>query len=220
MTKIKAVIFDCDGLLIDTETPWYLALKEIYESYQLDLPLEVYAQCIGSNFDGYDPYFSLKKQAQELVNIDETKNKARTIHKRLMKEQQLRPGVVEYLQDAKRLGLKVALASSSNREWIEEQLKAFQILSFFDSIHTGDTVERVKPFPDLYEAALRSLHVKKEEAVVFEDSLNGLKAANNAGIPCVVIPNEVTAHLPFKTHTHKLASMGDMPLESLLQKLS
>ncbi|MBU9714244.1 HAD family hydrolase [Evansella tamaricis] len=217
---IKAVIFDCDGLLIDTETPWFLANRELYQEHGVDLPLELYAQCIGNpTFEDFDPYVNLKNQLNGSMEIDEMKAKARLIHKRIMKNQDLRPGVREYLESAKKRGYKIGLASSSDRTWIDEQLTKFNILHYFDSIHTGDTVEKVKPYPDLYLSALKNLEVKPHEAVAFEDSLNGLKAAKAAEIYCVVVPNEATSHLKFTNYDLKLESMQEFTLEQVVKKV-
>ncbi len=219
--KTKAVIFDCDGLLIDTETPWYYANKELYKQYNLDLPIELYAKCIGNpNFDDFHPYEYLKSKAEVEVNIDEVRREARRIHQKIMMQQNLRPGVIDYLQFAKNIGLKIGLASSSNREWVEEHLQKFNILQYFDTIQTGEMVERVKPFPDLYEAAIKQLGIQRDEVVAFEDSVNGLKAAKAAGIRCVVVPNEATSYLSFESYDFMLKSMKEMDLSEVLQKVS
>jgi putative hydrolase of the HAD superfamily len=112
---IKAVIFDCDGLLLDTETPWYIAFREIYQEYQVELPLEMYAQCIGnSDFVQFNPYDYLEECCKRKVDRSAIDNRVQEIHTRIMKDQTLLPGVENYLKRAKELGLKIGLASSSS----------------------------------------------------------------------------------------------------------
>lgn len=220
-TMIKAIIFDCDGLLIDTETPWYIAFREIYEEHQVDLPLEMYAQCIGnSDFLQFNPYDYLEKCCKRKVDRNVIDRRVQEIHTRIMKDQTLLPGVENYLKRAQELGLKIGLASSSRRAWVEEHIKAHQIHHFFNTIHTKDEVECVKPHPELYLQAIQALGVEKHEVIAFEDSLNGLKAAKEAGIQCVIVPNEVTSCLPFENYDLRLSSMAELELEKVLETIS
>ncbi|WP_096202903.1 HAD family hydrolase [Bacillus sp. FJAT-45350] len=217
---IKAVIFDCDGLLIDTETPWYWANKELYQQYDIDLPLELYAKCIGNpTFEDFHPYEYLKEKGQLKIETKELQKKAGAIHKRIMSTQELRQGVIDYLEEAKKLGVKIGLASSSNEAWVLNLLNRFDILGYFDTICTGDMVERAKPYPDLYEAALKNLQVNKHEAIAFEDSVNGLLAAKAAGLSCVIVPNEATSVLTFENHDFQIESMSDMSLKEIFNEI-
>jgi putative hydrolase of the HAD superfamily len=217
---IKALIFDCDGLLIDTETPWYIAFREVYREHQVDIPLEMYAQCIGnSDFAQFNPYDYLEECIKRKVDRKVIDKRVQEIHTSIMKDQKLLPGVENYLKRAKELGLKIGLASSSRRAWVEEHTKAHHIYHFFDTIHTKDEVEHVKPHPELYLQSIQALGIEKHEVIAFEDSLNGLKAAKEAGIKCVIVPNEVTACLPFDNYDVKLSSMLDLELDEVLKKV-
>lgn len=216
---IRAIVFDCDGLIVDTETPGYEAFREVYKQYGVDLPLDVYVQCVGSSFDRFDPFNYLEACIQKPIDRERVEQLVRQTFLKFVSRQTLLPGVKSYLQSAKQMGLKIGLASSSNREWVEEYLNRFDITRYFDSIHTADDVKRVKPDPELYIQAIDSLGVSGEEAVAFEDSINGLKAAKGAGMHCVIVPNPVTAHLPFEQYDLKLNSMADMPLNEVIQTL-
>jgi putative hydrolase of the HAD superfamily len=216
---IKAIIFDFDGLILDTETPWFYAYKEMFEELGAQLPLDVWAKVIGTNFDHFHPLDYLEQQIKQKVDRVQFERQAEERHAALVQTMMVRPGVEQYLQAAQRLGLRVGLASSSSRAWVETYLIKYNLLRYFEVIRTKDDVVRVKPDPELYLQALEHLDVKNSEAVVFEDSLNGLRAAKAAGIYCVVVPNTVTSQLPFAMHDLRLNSMEDMTLEDILDKV-
>ncbi|WP_418888882.1 HAD-IA family hydrolase [Paenibacillus apiarius] len=215
---IQALVFDFDGLIIDTETPWYYAFQQVYQRYGFELPLSVYAQCIGTTFHDFNPYANLAEQAG--VDVEVITRECKTAHAALMERIELRAGVRDYLKEAKRLNLKVGIASSSEYAWIEPLLKKHDIYHYFDTVQTADVVAKVKPDPELYVKALAALEVEGKQAISFEDSLNGFTAAKAAGLNCVVVPNEVTRHLPFTEHDLMLTSMSDMPLAEVITKLS
>ncbi|WP_017729355.1 HAD family hydrolase [Halalkalibacterium ligniniphilum] len=216
---MKGIIFDFDGLILDTETPWYDAYKHVYKAHGHELPLPIYAKTIGTTLDAFHPFRYLEEISGRKLNDHELTKQITQHHASSMEKMDLRPGVRKYLQDAKSEGLKVGLASSSERKWIDRWLSKYQLHSFFDTIWTSDEVMNVKPDPELYEKAQHALGLNKEDVVVFEDSLNGLIAAKRAGLTCVIVPNPVTAHLPFEEHDYQLSSMEEIPLINLLQKL-
>lgn len=216
---IKAVVFDFDGLTLDTETPWYESLHQVYSKYGVEFPEERFFQAVGTYDTDFNPYKFLSNTLQGTPDSESLKEEVHTIFHRIMKGQRLRDGILDYLNSAKELGLKIGLASSSQRSWVESYLRTYGIYEYYDCIHTSDDVTRVKPDPELYSLALRSLGVEGHEAIAFEDSLNGLHAAKAAGLYGVVVPNAVTHHLPFTTHDWRLASMADTPLSELIQRI-
>jgi len=214
---IKAVIFDFDGLIVDTESVWFDVFQEILQEYGVDLPLETFSQCVGSTDDAL--FEHMEARATKRFDREEIDQQAEERYKDFVSGLVLRDGVLDYLQEARRLGLRIGLASSSRREWVESYLKRFGIIDHFEVIRTQDDVDHIKPDPELYVQALEALAVQSDEAVVFEDSGNGLLAARRAGIPCVVVPNTVTRHLSFEGYAMKLSSMAEMSLEEVLRRL-
>jgi putative hydrolase of the HAD superfamily len=212
---IKAIIFDFDGLIIDTETPWFEAYKETLGYYNVDLPLEHYVKSVGS--DNTVLYEFFKQQLGESCNIEEIDAKAESIYKEKMKTPQAREGVKDYLQEANDLGYKIAIASSSTREWVTHYLDELGVLNYFNTIITQDDVEKVKPAPDLYLKAVDALNISSNEALAFEDSLNGLQAALAAGLKCVIVPNPVTKSLPFENYDLRLQSMAEKSLSDVIK---
>lgn len=208
---IKAVIFDFDGLILDTETAWYESYKEIlFKDYQFELPLDVFVACVGSDDTTLINY--LKKELAGNFDYDSFLDAASTLHREKMKVAEAREGVGQYLEDARKYGLKIALATSSKRSWATTHLTNLNLISYFDHIISKDDVEQIKPAPDLFLKALEVLDVDSKEALVFEDSLNGLIAAQKAKLKTIIIPNPVTEGLPFENYHLKLKSMKEKPL--------
>jgi beta-phosphoglucomutase-like phosphatase (HAD superfamily) len=133
-----------------------------------------------------------------------------------MAEQSLLPGVAEYIAGAKRRNLKLGVASSSSQRWVAGYLHQHGLADCFDCVKCSDDVEVVKPDPALYLAALAALEVLPHEAVAFEDSLNGMRAAKGAGLYCVVVPNKLMTERPFDMADLRLDSLATMPLEEVL----
>lgn len=218
MKLIKGVIFDFDGLIVDTETTWYEAFKEVfYESHHINIDLLGYSQCIGTGNDVLYNYF--RELAGESVNCKMLEEHAAIRYETMMKAPILREGVKDYLDEAKQNNLKIALASSSSKSWVHKYLTQLNIMEYFEVINTQDDVSNIKPDPELYLKTLKDLGLSREETIVFEDSLNGLSAAKQAGIRCVIVPNNVTKHLKFENFDERINSMGEISLSELLKRI-
>ena len=219
---IKALIFDFDGLILDTETPEYLAWQNIYHEHGFELPHEEWGKIIGgsglSNFDAAE-HLSLLSQGR----LDSVSLRAR--HRlecdSAIARASILPGVLETIHEAKRLGLKLAIASSSPHSWVDGHAKRLGIFDHFDAVVCADDVGvgRTKPNPDLFLSALNQLQVGKDAAIIFEDSPNGVTAANRAGIFVVAVPNAVTSLLAIEGANLILSSLSDFPLIELLHQV-
>lgn len=216
---IRAIVFDFDGLILDTEISAYQTWQEIYAEYGCELPFEIWATCIGGSPELFDPCAYLEEQTGRPIQREEVRQRRRQRHLELITAQSPLPGVETYLQDARRLGLYIGLASSSPHSWVDAHLERLGILDYFDSIQCFDDVTHTKPDPELYLAVLNALHVRGDEAIALEDSPNGVRAAQRAGIFCVAVPNPVTKRLPLEHADMRLSSLAEMPLEELLLKV-
>jgi HAD superfamily hydrolase (TIGR01509 family) len=212
---IHALIFDFDGLILDTEIPAFKSWQEIFAEHGRTLRLEDWSVALGGSRAEFDTIGHLEEQLGRALDRDHVLRRRLRRKLELVAEQTVLPGVLEYLDDARRFELKLAVASSSPRSWVADHLERLGILERFDCVITSDDVERVKPNPDLFLAAAAALNVAPVEAIVFEDSPNGIAAARAAGIFCVAIPNALTAQLPIEADL-RLASMAAMPLSTLL----
>ena len=191
---LRALIFDFDGLIVDTESSSLSTVREAYRRHGQDLASEQWRQCVGSTVDPYD---HLQRLVGPDVDLTTLREEMDARHRAEVAQLGARPGVVELVAAAVTAGLRLAVASSSSRRWVEGHLERIGALQAFHAIRCRDDVRQTKPAPDVYLAGLDGLGVKASEAVAFEDSPNGVQAARRAGIHTVAVPNGVTRGWPF-----------------------
>ena len=216
---IKAIVFDFDGLILDTETPEFHSFQAMYRDYGVDLSIDVWGQCVGTDGSMFEPYHYLEQSLGRPIDRDAARRIRKERYAERMREEQPRPGVTDYLRHASRLDLKVGLASSSTRQWVTGYLQQYELLHEFNCIRTKDDVPKVKPDPALYLQVLEGLGVRPEEAIAFEDSPNGALAAKRAGMYCVIVPNSITRLLTFGDYDMCLDSMSEMPLDEVISRI-
>ncbi|MGH2491271.1 MAG: HAD family hydrolase [Candidatus Limnocylindria bacterium] len=216
---IRALVFDFDGLILETETPSYQSWAEIYREHGHELPMDRWHGFIGSD-TGFDPAGHLAALVGEGFDHEATQARRDARKTELIAALDVMVGVREYIADARRLGLRLAVASSSSRAWVLGHVERLGIGAEWDAVRTRDDVARTKPAPDLYIAAVEALDVDPHEAVAFEDSTNGIAAAKAAGLLCVAVPNALTAGMDLTQADVRLASLAETPLERLLAVLS
>ena len=213
MKKIKALLFDFDGLVIDTELSIYQSWQQLYQEYNCQVPFDQWVTTIGAAEHEFvfDPLSELERQlGKKFEHPQLILDRRREIEMNLVEKLEMLPGVKDYLDDAKALGLKIGLASSSVRRWIVDNLTRLQIMDYFDCVFTADDVVHSKPDPALYLETMACLGVKSGEGIAFEDSPNGVLAANQAGLFTVVIPSVLTRSLPLQTADLRLDSLKDL----------
>lgn len=214
---IRALVFDFDGLILETETPIFVAWQELFRRHNCELTTEQWLHNIGTADEPFDPIAEMQRQAGRPLEL------AAELQWRTGREAELialeppLPGVVDYLQDAQRLGLRVGLASSSSCGWVTGHLERLGLRPYFQAILGRDDVSHTKPDPELYRVAAARLGVAPSEALAFEDSLHGIRSAQAAGMRCVAVPNPLTRFLSLEEADLQLASLADLPLEALLQ---
>ncbi len=216
---IRALVFDFDGLILETETPAYESWAEIFREHGHELPLDRWHDYIGSD-TGFDPAGHLAALVGEGFDRDATQKRRDARKNELVEALEVMVGVHDYIADARRLGLHLAVASSSSRAWVLGHLQRLGIEAHWDVVRCREDVVRTKPAPDLYLAAVDALGVAPREAVAFEDSANGVAAAKDAGLLCVAVPNALTAGMDLSRADLRLATLAETPLERLLAVLS
>lgn len=216
MTRVTSLIFDFDGLIVDTEGPIFEAWQRIYRERGHELPREQWLTIIGTASANFDPVVDLGKKLGQTLDEAEYKTLERLYYREATASQRLLPGVDAYLQEAHRLGLKTAIASSSSRDWVLEHLERLNIRGHFDEIVCRDEVTVTKPDPTLYQVALRKLEAAPPQAIALEDSSNGIRAAKAAGIYCVAVPNAMTAEMDLSLADFQLIALDHLPLQRLL----
>ena len=217
---IRAVVFDFDGLMVDTEASSFESWREIYAQHGAELSLDVWVDCIGRP----GGYFDACTHLEKLTVLPVDRQKLRDEQKRRFNEmnllQPLRPGVHDYLREAQRLGLSVGLASSATRNRVLAHLEHLRVLEYFSATKCLEDTRKHKPDPEPFLAAAEALSVSPGEAVAFEDSPHGIASAKAAGLVCVAVPNPITRALNLEEADILLESMASMTLEELLLRLT
>lgn len=220
--RVRAFLFDFDGLLLDTELASRAGWERLYREHGHELPTDLWATLVGTTHSPWDPMTHLEELVGEPLER-EALNERRYAHEiALIEAEELRPGIAEYIAAAQSHGLKRAIVSSSTRDWVDMHLERLEKAVGWDAICTADRdPARAKPSPTLYLEALEALGVTADEAVAFEDSPNGVLAAKAAGIFCVAVPNEVTRDLGLEEAGADLVldSLADLPPETLFAQL-
>jgi HAD superfamily hydrolase (TIGR01509 family) len=218
---IKALIFDFDGTLLDTETPEFHVWEQIYREHGTALALADWLEGVGTWY-AFDPYVDLEQKLGRPIDRDAVKARVKDMHEAQLEEIDLREGAHHLMHLAMQRGLKLAVASSSTRKWVTGHLARYDLMPHFDSIKCKDDVPagRSKPHPDLYLEVLRELGIAANEAIAFEDSLNGLRAAKSAGIFVVAVANTITKNLPLEEADLLVHSFEDVSLDDLMARLT
>ena len=216
---IKALLFDFDGLIMDTETPEVDVWKEVYAEHGQEFPLQIWlSEVVGSTEDNFDAGSHLAGLTGQTLDLPALRTRVRDHRLKTLSTLSALPGVTDYLVTARRLGLRLAVASSSPHEWVEKYLGQLGLLKAFDVLICREDAQFVKPHPALFLKALEVLDLKPGEALVFEDSPNGVLAARRAGIRVVAIPNPITKHAVSEGPNLVLNSLAELPLKDLLKR--
>jgi HAD superfamily hydrolase (TIGR01509 family) len=220
---VRALLFDFDGLILDTELASRAGWELLYRDHGLELPPDLWATVVGTTHAPFDPMAHLEELVGEPLDREALNERRYTHEIALIEAEELRPGITEYFTVARERGLKRAIVSSSPRSWVDMHLERLEEAVGWDAICTADRdPARAKPAPTLYLEALDLLGVTAAEAVAFEDSPNGVLAAKAAGIFCVAVPNEVTRDLGLEEAGADLVldSLAGLPPETLFARLS
>lgn len=213
--RIDSLVFDFDGLLVDTETASLRAWQDLWRWHGLELDPATFFAPHGGDMTAHR-YAALAEAVGPDYDHAASHAQRMAIRKELHEALELAEGIAIWLDEARDLGLRLAVASSSPRFWIEEHLSRVGYLDRFELLACGDEVDAPKPAPDVYALALRKLAVPADRAIAFEDTTHGVAAAQGAGLRCVAIPHPHADPASFATADVLLTSAADRPLESVL----
>jgi len=205
---IRALVFDFDGLILDTEVPVFTAWAETYERHGQRLSAEFWTSIIGYGADRFDPMADLERRVGRTIDRDAVQVVRRQRQMELTLALEILPGVREWRQEAAERGVRLGVASSSVRSWVTGHLDRLG-LDGWDCVRCGDDVERTKPAPDVYMAVVNCMGVAPDEAVAVEDSGVGVEAAKVAGLFCVAVPSSLTAGHDFSRADVVLGSLAE-----------
>ncbi|MEI6177983.1 MAG: HAD family phosphatase [Verrucomicrobiota bacterium] len=209
----SAVLFDFDGVLVDTEWAIYQSWKRVFEAHGQHLSLEIYTRCIGSNFATWSP----KTHLEDLTGLafdwhDLDARRQVEILKELTHERPMH-GAVSFLETLNAAGIPAAVVSSSSHHWVDGWLEKLGLTHHFQAIVCRGDAPLIKPAPDLFLEAAKRLDLPPDACLVIEDSLNGLKAAIAAGMAVWVVPNRVTECLDFSPAARVFRSLAECAAE-------
>ena len=217
---VAAVVFDFDGLILETEEPIYIALRELWADHGHELTVEMWARSIGTNSaDAFDAVAELNVLAGTDYTEDALMPRLRPRIDALVEAGDVLPGVLEWVTEAEDLGLGIGIASSSSRRWVVGHLERLGHGPRFPVVSCFDDVQAYKPAPDAYLEACRRLGVDPVDALAVEDSYNGVLAAKAAGMTCVAVPNAMTRHLDFSGADLVVDSLATMSLSEVIARL-
>ena len=214
---MKALVFDFDGLILDTEAPVFHSWRETFEAEGATLTLEEWSDTIG-RANSADPAEILAERTGR--PLDAARRAARKARRdELLAAEAVLPGVHDWLEDARRLCLPIGVASSSEVDWVAGHLERLGLLDRFACLTCFDGTRPGKPAPDLYLAACEALGVAPEDALAVEDSGNGVTAAKAAGLRCVAVPHDLTRDHDLSGADLLVPSLADLPLEEAMARL-
>lgn len=208
IAESQAVLFDFDGVILDTEWPIYQTWRDLFQREGHPLPPEVYVQCIGSDFNTWSPEKYLEQLTGKKFDWG-TENATRQIEiVRAVEALAPMTGAAEIATLTK--DKATAVVSSSSHDWVDGWLGKLNLDPYFNTTVCRDDVERIKPAPDLYLEAARRLDVNPRQCLVIEDSLNGMLSAQEAGMQVIAVPNRLTHMVDFSTADWKVASLSEL----------
>jgi HAD superfamily hydrolase (TIGR01509 family) len=211
---IRAVVFDFDGLIVDTETPLIDAYAEVHARHGVAFDRALFLRSVGHADYAFDPWHGFSQHSDRAAL--ELERRARKDD--LMLLQPVLPGVVALLDAARVTGIRVGLASNSHHEWVDPHLSRLGLIQYFEFIACREDAPSPKPEPDLYRLVLNRLGVRGHEAIAFEDSYAGSLAAKRANLHVVAVPNESTAHHDFSHASLCVKSLAEVSLASLMTR--
>ncbi len=224
ITPLQGILFDFDGLIVDTESAIYQAWEEIHRELGLELDLGFWSKYVGKSIEETDPVGELLDSLGDSIDRKEMKKMISQSEEKHVSQTEILPGVQELIIKANTAGLKLGIVSSSDKDWIDLHLERLGLAAYFDATATSDEVPRAKPDPMLYQLGLEKIGLKKEKVIVFEDSPNGVLAAKQAGLFCIAVPNPVTKMLQFDKNGGQpdlvLDSMTDFSLDTYLEEMT
>ena len=213
---IRALIFDFDGTIIDSETPVFEGWKQTYAEHGHELPLDRYVEIIGTAAHTFDPHGHLERLIGRKLDRERLTAERQEKHRAVIYANDTLPGVRAWIEEATLRRMPLAIASSSQQWWVDSNLTRLQLREKFKVLRTREMVAAAKPAPDLFLAALDGLGLKPHEAVVIEDSAHGVAAAKTAGLFTIAVPNPVTAALDFSAADMVVTSLAELSMATAL----
>ncbi len=190
LRNYKAVIYDMDGVLIDSEPLWKIAMEEVFHEVECNLTRKDFEKTVGLRLDEVINYWYLQRPWKDVGPEEVLERIIQKMVILIQENGEALPGVVESLEFFKSQGLKIGLATSSYEILIETVLKVLNIKHYFDKTHSAEHESHGKPHPAVYIHTANELKIKATECLVIEDSLNGVIAGKAARMYVICVPEK------------------------------
>lgn len=210
MKRPRGIIFDFDGVLVDTEWAIFSSWVELFAREGHTLTVQDYAPCLGAGYSHWDPAHYLEQLTGRTFDWPQENAARQARIEAALSSTPLMPGALELLEWCRAQGIQTAVASSSSRRWVAGWLERLQATHHFSRLFCRTDGYPVKPDPALFLAAQAHLGLPAEQCLIIEDSENGIRAAKNAGIPCVAIPNRLTALCDLSAADYHASSLSQL----------
>lgn len=214
MPTVRALIFDFDGLILDTETPLIDAYAEVHAHHGVAFDRAAFLRSVGHADYAFDPWHGFSPHADRAALEEERRRRK----DELLLKQQVLPGVAPLLEAARARALRIGLASNSQHDWVEPHLERLGLRGWFEFLACRGDAPSPKPEPDLYRLVLNRFGLRGQEAIAFEDSQTGVRAAHRANCRVVAVPNVSTSHHDFSAADLRVSSLAEIDLDVLLKR--
>ncbi len=212
---LAALVFDFDGLIVDTENPGFISWQEIYHEFGATLHIDDWRHATGY-VGGFDPGIHLENVLGRKLDWPQIIPRRDARNWELTLQAHVLPGIRELMQSAKDHDLRIGVASNSENGWVEGGLRRLGLRDYVEVVVTRDMVLNPKPAPDIYLKAVQSLHTEPGNAVALEDSEPGCLAAKRAGLTAIAIPNRFSELQDLSIADLIVKSAADLSLDRLL----
>lgn len=212
---IDTVVFDFDGVILDTESADFSTWRDVFSAHGAELDIAYWVRHVGQGTSDLKVCAHLEELTGHGVDREQVSAARRESYLRKVHSQPLMPGVSDRLEEARALGLKLGVASSSSRGWVEGHLQRFGIRAMFGALKTAGDVSNVKPDPEVYRLVVAALGSSPRDTLAVEDSAHGVSAARGAGLHCLAVPNSITRHLSFREADLRVDSLEEITFAGL-----
>lgn len=186
---LKAILFDMDGVIVDSEPMWLESKQLILKEFGIDIDVSYHYNYFGTSLEHM--WTDMKKDFDLPLTVSECIQKGECLRKELTTKNGYRPipGAIDLIKTFSEQAFLLAVASSSPMNDIQKVVETFDIRRYFDVLATGEDFQKSKPSPDIFLGTAEALNVSPHECLVIEDSINGVSAAKSAGMKCIGFEN-------------------------------
>jgi len=213
---IDAIVFDFDGVIIDTEKARYDAWQAVFSIYNQQLPLVEWVKNLGRASYVADPYVILEKLSGLILPENEIRALAKKFELEFVADLEPLPGIVKLLKKAKTLNIPCAIASSSTRHWVSGHIKRMNLDTYFQTLVCREDTKTHKPLPEPYLTAVSRMNCEPSDCIAIEDAPLGIQSATSAGLRCVAVGCSLTRQLDLSKATWLYESLEEFDLKKLL----